>query len=777
MKRILQPLLLLSILILSKTTIGQSTEIGKFYDHLPYNAGTSLCLAGNKIYAGTGPTLFTLDLEDNSLETFSKVDNLSDIGVSKVAYSQKYNTVIIGYSTGNIDLIVNNQIINIPDIERTAIAGFKSINDIFIKEDFAYISTGFGIVKLDIQRQEIKETFFIGDDASNLVVNDLTFFKDTIYAATEEGIFLIPATDPNPSNFLNWTKHPNYIDRPINQIESSDSLMIFNVVVDGYNGDTLVSYNGYTLSNLSLSSYFNEDVENITYQENNWMISFTFLAVMYDEDLLSDQKIYSYFNGGTSIRPKQIIVGKNNDHWIIDELHGLINRLSEWTFNDYAPTGPANYQAWEMKFSDNKLWVASGSLDASNNNNRTKNGVYKYENNTWVSYNDSIMKSIEDIVTVAINPDNSNNVFFGIHGRGVIETMNGESIIRYDNLNSGISNWEIDWDDINEISGTNFDENGVLWVVCAGASAVNVEFPLVAYDGTDWYQYNLQNKFVSSPKTGDVTIDSKGYKWVSSRNNGIVVFDDNGTLEEQSDDRLVSIKTGENSGNLPTNIVNAIAEDNDGEIWIGTDEGLTVINNTSELFEDGVKADRIIIEQEGAFQYLFETEIVKCIEVDAGNRKWIGTANSGVYLVSEDGQQTLHHFTAENSPIISNNIFDIEIFGSTGEVFIATDKGIISYMGDATDDDAYNGPTYAYPNPVRPEYDGIIGIKGLASNSEVKITDITGNVIYETMSEGTTATWDGKSLNGQRAQTGVYVVFSVSDDGTKKEVTKILFIN
>ena len=163
--------------------------------------------------------------------------------------------------------------------------------------------------------------------------------------------------------------------------------------------------------------------------------------------------------------------------------------------------------------------------------------------------------------------------------------------------------------------------------------------------------------------------------------------------------------------------------------------------------------------------------------MDGGNRKWIGTASGGAYLLSEDGQETIHHFTAENSALLSNTIFDIEIFGSTGEVFFATDRGLVSFIGDATDNEEYTGPTYAFPNPVRPDYDGLIGIRGLVENAEVKITDITGNVIYETISEGGTATWDGKSLNGKRAQTGVYIVFSVNDEGTEKKVAKILFIN
>jgi len=409
------------------------------------------------------------------------------------------------------------------------------------------------------------------------------------------------------------------------------------------------------------------------------------------------------------------------------------------------------------------------------NNQYQKKGVYKYQNNSWHSFNGGAYDSLFDITSVNINPQNTNEVFFGSWGKGLIKTTNGVVNEVYNKFNSGIQSLNAYTD--HQIGSSVFDENNVLWVTCSGSPGANVNNPLVAFDGEDWFTYNMDNMLVTNSNAGEILVDANGFKWFISKENGIFVFDENGTLEDKSDDRIALITTGESKGNLPSKSVHAIAQDQDGKIWVGTEEGLTVINSTFGVFDGQVEANRIIIEQDGSYQYLLETEIINTIKVDGGNRKWIGTASGGVYLVSENGQETIHHFTAENSALISNTIFDIEIFGSTGEVFFATDKGLISFVGDATDANEYTGPTYAYPNPVRPDYEGLIGIKGLVENSEVKITDITGNVIYETMSEGTTATWDGKSLNGERAQTGVYVVFSVSDDGRQKEVAKILFIN
>ena len=776
MKKLLRYIPPTLLCILTSYISAQPAGIGNFYDHLPYHKGSSLCISKEKIYVASGQAIFTYDLSDNSIETYSKVNKLSDLGVTSIAYSEKHNSVIIGYGTGNIDLIVNNQVINIPDVKRTSIQGFKSINEILIKEDFAFLSTGFGIVKLDIQRQEIKETYFIGDNGTNIFVNDLTFFNDSIYAVTNSGIYIANQNSSNLANFQNWEKLSNYSDKVINQIESNDSMLLLNISTTQYNGDTIISYNGSLWEKFSFEGYNNNDIENINYEDEKWLLSYTYNGDILNHLFESEGKIYAYqFDSTMSIGPRKIITGNNNEYWISDDIYGLVKRKSQWAFDIFTPTGPANYLSWDLDFDGEALWVASGSLTSQLGNQYQRKGVYKYQNNSWLSFNGGAYDSIFDITSVTINPQNTNEVYFGSWGKGLIKTNSGQINEVYNKYNSGIQS--INLFTYHQIGGSAFDENNVLWVTCSGSPGANVNNPLVAFDGEKWFTYTMNNMLVNNSHAGEIFIDINGYKWFLSKENGVFVFDDNGTLEDNQDDRIALITTGEFNGNLPTKSVSSIAEDHDGKIWIGTEEGLTVINSTYGLFDGDVKANRIIIEQDGTYQYLLETEIINSIKVDGGNRKWIGTASGGVYLISEDGQETIHHFTAENSALLSNNIFDIEIFGTTGEVFFATDNGLVSYVGDATDADAYTGPTYAYPNPVRPDYEGLIGIKGLVENSEVKITDITGNVIYETISEGTTATWDGKSLNGERAQTGVYVVFSVSDDGRQKEVAKILFIN
>lgn len=777
MKVFLKSYILLTVLICSLSGISQSVGIGKFNAHLPYHNGNTVCITNDKVFVGADKTLFTYDLSDNSLETFSKVNILSDIGITIIRFSEKYNSVIIGYSSGNIDIITNNQVINIPDIERTVIQGFKSINDINIRDNFAYLSTGFGIVKLDIQRQEIKETFLIGDNSTNVVVNDLAFYNDTIYAATPKGIYIAKENAGNLANFQNWSLLAKNNGDAINAIEANDSILVYNISTEVNNADTIITYNGAAWGVFTYPGYSNKDIYSIeTDIDNNWLICYSTTAEIVNKQHTEKSKVYAYqFETPMSIAPRQMIKGKNDEYWIADFKHGLIRRNRAWNFDVFSPTGPFSYLSWNLDFDGEALWVASGSLTSFLANLYQKKGVYRYKNNTWESFNGGAYDSISDITSVAINPQNTNEVYFGAWGKGMVQTLNGEVQEVYNSYNSSIQSLNVF--KYHQVGGVTFDDNGVLWITCSGSPGANVNFPLVAFDGENWFTYNMNNKLANETHAGDIMVDANGYKWFLSRKNGVFVFNDNGTLSDTDDDQIALLTTGENNGNLPTKMVHAIAEDKDGKIWIGTEEGLTVINSTFGLFDGEVKADRIIIEQEGSFQYLLETEVINCIKVDGGNRKWIGTTTGGVYLVSEDGQKTIHHFTTENSGLLSNTIFDIEIFGTTGEVFFATDNGLVSYMGDATDADAYTGPTYAYPNPVRPDYDGLIGIRGLVENSEVKITDLTGNIVYETMSEGTTATWDGNSLNGNRVQTGVYIVFSVSDDGIQKEVAKILFVN
>ena len=756
------------------TQVGFSQSLGKWRSHLPLHKGISVAKAGNKVYVAAYPSVFVYDIDDQSISQLSKVNELSDLGAKIIRFSESYNTVIIGYETGNIDLIINNLVINIPDIERSVIQGNKAINDISIYGEYAYLSTGFGIVVLDIQRKEIKETYTIGENGSYLDVSDVALFNDTIYAASKDGLYYAPFTGVNLSDFQVWQKKTGISsDLDLVSLAGTDNELYIAGKSSAYNEDTIFRYRNGLIDIPIIPKYDNLDLVRLTFNNDQLLISSTYAGFIVEKDLSSTSKIYTYGNSFDGTKPRDFDF-HNGVYYIADEIYGLVLKTGTWDHEVITPEGPGTENCWDLNYADGSLWVATGALQYNMNNFWKKNGVYQFKGNTWTNYNDNGIDSIFDITTIAVNPSNGDHIFAGSWGKGLLEIKSGV-VKHYDKINSPIKSIaSFDWQGI---GGVTFDDNGLAWIVNTPKSSNPITEPLLAFDGTTWYQFSMLNEVSSGHYLNKIYIDKSGYKWIVTRYNGIIVFDDNGTLTDESDDRVIRIQEGTTKGNLPSNEVHSLVIDDNEKVWIGTEKGLSVIHSISNVFDGNTKAERIIIEQDENFQYLLETEVIRSITKDAGNRKWVGTFSGGVYLISEDGQETIHHFTTENSPILANNVIDIEIFGSTGEVFFATEKGLVSYFGDATDSDNYKGPVYAFPNPVNSTYTGIIGIRGLVGNSEVKITDITGNLVYETISEGGTATWDGKTLSGERVSTGVYIVFSSSDDGSETEVTKILFIN
>ena len=276
-------------------------------------------------------------------------------------------------------------------------------------------------------------------------------------------------------------------------------------------------------------------------------------------------------------------------------------------------------------------------------------------------------------------------------------------------------------------------------------------------------------------------IDNNDQKWIVIRIYGpitspLLVFKEDPTTPANSKYILLSQQAG--NGNIPGQYVYAMAVDKNGAVWIGTEAGIGVFFNPENIFTgQNFDAQQILVQQGLYVQYLMENEKVTAIAVDGANRKWIGSEGGGLYLFSADGTKQIYHFTTDNSPLFSNNILALAIDPETGEVFIGTDQGLISYKGTATEGGENFSNVYAYPNPVKEDYDGLIGIKGLVSNAQVRITDIAGNLIYSTQANGGLAIWDGKNFGGEKAKTGVYLIYAGNDNGSQKIVTKLLIIH
>jgi len=756
---------------------AQQIAIGEWRDELPYTLCNSVTDADDRVFSSTPYAVLSVIKEDHSVTRINKINGLSDIGISCINYNKAIQTLVIAYTNANIDLIKNNTIVNISDIKRKTILGNKTINSIYFIGTDAYLSCGFGIVVLDLDKEEIKDTYYIGKDGSQVnVLGIVKDNKDSLFASTDKGIYKAYYNDPNLANFANWRK-----DARIDTNAEYNTITYFagKVMVNkrkGSSPDTLFTYNNGIWTKWDEGIF--KPVLKLESNSSFLAITYQYFVRIYDPDFSFLYQIYDYFPG--SPVPLDAVPDNNNFIWVADTYSGLIGfDMQQKSFDHYNLSGPLTPQVFSLTSKDDDLYVAPGGRDGSYVPRFVPAQIYHFDNTNWYNIqgqNNPSLYGFHDIVTIAVDPFDTKRYFAGTWGNGLLEFYNDILVNRYTEKNSTLHHHAAsDTGDI-RIGGTAFDPEGNLWVVnTANNNCLSMK------KGTSWTGFNISE--VNEGDLGQLMIDSYGQKWIQMRYTNlnaysILVFTDNGTPGNIGDDQSKRLNSTPGNGNIPGNTVFAMATDKNGEVWIGTEKGVAVFYSPENIFSNqNFDAQRILVEQDGYIQYLLENETVTSITIDGANRKWIGTDRGGVFLFSEDGTKQIYHFTEENSPLLSNRITSIAINNITGEVFFGTDKGVISFKSTATEGGDSFGDVYAYPNPVREGYDGYIAIKGLVNNAQVKITDISGTLIYTVKAEGGQAVWDGNNLNGKRARSGVYLVFAATENGSEKIVTKILIIN
>jgi hypothetical protein len=782
--RLLSALFLIIICPCFKT-FSQEIAIGDWRDHLPYNSSVSVTSDGQSIWCATPYSLFYFNKEDNSINRFTSISGLSDIGISEIGFSDSQEALVIAYSNANLDIIKNHDIHNMRDIiESGAITPEeKTINNILFINNMAYLSCGFGIVVLDLESEEISDTYYIGPDGSHLNVYDLTVNDTAFIAATESGIYSASVDDPNLAYFESWHKDLSmpFPDNPYNHIAINDNRIYVNKYTEAWAEDTIYYYDNSQWLKTD-ESFAHDDVFGLKVYNNQLYCIHTYYINVYDVNLNKVQSIWTY-NYQKGPNPTDLFVEGGNV-WIADNQQGLVKYDTYGNATIITPNGPGSADVFNISAAGNSVWAVPGGRNLSWGSTYRSAGIYSFVDNQWSSHDkktDAALDTIYDCVIAAVNPFNNQQVFIGCWSRGIVELNNGSITNVYSPLNSGLDYKNNEGPPICNVGGLAFDGSGRLWATSSHANNIlAVRVP----DGSSlgqWYSYNL-GSFSSTQDLGQVIIDTYNQKWILVRaEHSLMVFNDNGTLSNTGDDMVKLLTQVAGGGGIPGNKVYSLACDNDGEVWVGTDEGIAVFYSPGNIFSSSYNYDaqRILIPRNdgtGLADILLEFETITAIAIDGDNNKWIGTDRSGVFEMSPDGLKQLQHFTMENSPLFSDNITSLAIDGD-GEIFIGTAKGIISYKGRATPDNPQESNVYAYPNPVRPGYTGLIAIRGLPENSLFKITDVSGSLIYSGESEGTQAIWDGNNFSGRRAQTGVYFVFVASVDGSEKMVTKILFVN
>jgi len=757
---------------------AQEFGIGQWRDHLPYKKCIAVEDAGERVYAATSYAIFYYNKSDNSVNRLSKINGLSDIGISQIAFHAVTQSLVIAYSNANIDIIKDGRIINISDIKRKQIVGNKSINNIFLDANYAYLLCGFGIVVLDVSREEIKDTYYIGNNASHVNVLDLTKNDTAFFAATNEGLFTANVSSPNLADFSYWRHDENspYPDEAFNFVCNFANKIFLNKVNVGYNTDSLFYYDGIRWQ--KLENEFPSDNHSIEVYQDRLYVSRNEDVLIYNSNLNVASKIW--FPSQFYVNPSDACLDANGNVWLSDNRLGLVKTWSNGqngeSFTLQSPDFP---DVFAMDAKGDNLWLVAGAYNSIFAPAYKPEGFSSFIDENWTSYNCQngnchwpALDTIRDLVDVEINPLDPDNIFIASWLDGIIEIRDGDIQDVYNSSNSSLQTIPTD-NGIIRVGGVKVDNQNNLWAT----NSLVEDILSVKTPSDQWYSYNLGSSN-SGIEISKLFIDSYNQKWIIPRRTySLIVFSDNETIENTADDEVKTLTSATANGRIFAAQINCMAQDLDQEMWFGTDKGIGVIYSPRNIFGDGnFDMQRILVEWDGYTQYLLETETVTAISVDAANRKWVGTKNSGVFLLSEDGSEQIHHFTAENSPLISNEIISLAI-KNNGEIFIGTTEGLVSYLGEAAAPGVEGSISYAYPNPVPPGYTGSIAIKNLYQDANIKITDISGNVVYETRALGGQAIWNGYNFDGEKAHTGVYLVFASSEDGSISLVTKILFIN
>ncbi len=758
----------LYLLLLSVTVFGQENQPWRSF--FSYNDIVDVSQSPDKVIAAAGSAMFEKNLGNNELKTITSIDGLKAEVITAVHYSSAFNRTLVGNSNGLL-IVINgdNSIVSKIDIiqETTIITTKKRINHIFEHEGRAYISCNFGIVVFNLATLQFGDTYYLGSGGDATAVQQSTVLGGYIYAASADGIRAGEIANPNLNDFNNWAMHLS---------GNFTGVVNYNNVLFACNPSGVLYriQNGTGLVFASLPSA----ITDLRVANGYMVVTCANRVIVYNEQLVQVAQINviplaeaenAQFSCATVVA-QTVFVGTTD--------RGMFSAgFNSLAFENITPNGPQRSNIFRIKKAPSALWAIYGDYSSSYNPHPLEYfGVSKFTEEGWSTIPNSNLFNAASISDIVISPVNESLVYVASFHNGLIRIENEEATNIY-SYEPAIQNGPeslVDTRDASyrsvRINSLAFDKSGNLWMTNAMIERALKQFKSGS-NASAWSSYSFEG-VISTPvgtSYGKMAIDKNNTKWIPSNSSGVIAY--NETL-----DKKVVIAAGDN-GNLPSDGSTCVAIDNNNRLWIGTVRGLRVLPGVDRfLTQDVLTTNPIIILEDGAAQELMYEQPITDIVVDGSNNKWLATGGAGAFLVSPDGQQTLFHFTKDNSPLPSNVINDIEIDNVTGEVFFATDRGMVSYRGTSTEASDDLSKVYVFPNPVRPDFQGDVNISALIDKANVKITDIEGNLVFETTSEGGTVLWDTRAFGKYKVASGVYMIFISSEDGTMTKVKKVMII-
>jgi ligand-binding sensor domain-containing protein len=756
-------------------TGGPAIEQWKSF--LPYNQVNGVATDGNMFFCSTTSGFFTYNREDGTLSSYSKVNGMAAIGMTGVAYDKVTQSAILAYEgDGNIDIFKDGTFYNIPDLKLFPVSGAKTINDVYTDGGFGYLSTGIGLLIINMAKQESKTTVRFSLNTIEGSVNASTTDNIYVYAATSLGVFRIEKTSPFIQNDKLWTR----IDTGVYRYLANSGGTIYSARVDSLfemsGGGNFSFKERLTDAITDTITHLDPGVNGLWISASNGTSASKSTAGFAILRTASGSRADSF----STILPSQVVQLASGEVWYGDQssysfptIRGLRKKTGVAQSEGYVPSGPVVASSFDVSAYNGDFWVAHGGKDFRWNPG-TKRAMFSYyyaPDDRWDNYA-YISQEIwfQDFIRI-LKDQSTGTLYAGSYSGGLYERKADGTV----NLFRGeqyLSHY-ITSNDQYMVSGLALDDGGNLWITSFGGQP---ELSVKTKDG-QWYKMkSIDGNFGRT--AADVIVDNYGQKWfIAIAAGGAICYNDNGTIPNTSDDNYRILKVGAGAGNLPDNNTLSIAKDKDGAIWIGTANGIGIVSCPDLVINHECESTLKVVQLDEFAGYLFQGQSVKAIAVDGANRKWIGTTN-GVWLLSEDAEKIVYRFTEENSPLPSNSIERINIDPVTGDVYISTDKGLVSFRSTATEGFAENADKlFIYPNPVPVGFDGLIAVRGVAENSDVRFTDISGQLVYRTKALGGQAVWNGKDYTGHKVQSGVYLVFVVNKDGTQKATGKLMFHN
>lgn len=762
-------LLSLSFFFLSLLPMIAEDGKGVWNSFLSYYSTEEVEDAGDVLYFVASGSLVAYDKEYDSFFTYDRTNGLNDSNIAAIRFVEGVKKLLIVYENGNVDILNDEGTYNIPYLKNNTSIQDKSINRIDVIGDYAYISAAFGVLVVDMVKDEFKDLYRLGVNTFSV-----TLHKDYIYAATAVGISKALLTD-NLIDKGNWHSHPCntslFDSKKVRGLFDFNGNLVFYVPGKGLFREA----NGLLDALLKASSIH---------------------AAMLEGDVLFALCSVHFYMVSGSEAPKKVgfaamdvAASRNSSLWLACGTKGALC-IKKDKNNAYKAEGepkilnsPRTNSPYKLLFANDKLHIAAGGKTTSGTGFGSQGIVMEYEKGQWTFTDQTSVKKtfgvyMKDYTSLAIHPSNKDVFYAASFGYGLARFEKGKATALFNNKNSTIESILPGKMDYDRIDGLAFDKKGNLWMT---NSEVQNAIKVLDADGK-WH--SIYNRYLSKQYTlNNILITSSEKKWfnIPRVNPSIVVFDDAGTLDIASDDKSVLFQsfTDTDGKAIQASSYMDMVEDKDGYVWVASNVGPLCFRTPDKALSapESFRAVRIKMENEdGSLFYFMEGIKVTCIEVDAANQKWFGTESNGVYVLDASNTEIVHHFDTENSPLLSNNIYSIDSDPQTGTVFIGTDKGLVSYKSDAVEGKKDFSNVYVYPNPVRPEMNDKVVIAGLMDNSRIKITDLNGNLLHETKSIGGQASWNCRTAHNERVPSGIYLVLASNNDG-EGVVAKIMVIS